>query len=90
MAKRISTLDKLLAGRLRKRRKPVTPKQIVKSAEPKAMLDYYELLRGADKPCWFIRKGIQGHALSDICASPKAAWKNAADSFLAFCKRGAT
>lgn len=52
-------------------------RQIVLAAEPDAQLDYYELLRGQGKPCWFIRRGIQGEPLSAICASPQAAWKSA-------------
>jgi hypothetical protein len=52
-------------------------RQIVLAAEPDAMLDYYELLRGQGEPCWFIRRGIQGEPISQICASPRAAWKSA-------------
>jgi hypothetical protein len=58
----------------------MTNKQTVLAAEPKAVLDYYESLRRAGKPCWFIRLGLQGRPLSGICASPKSAWKNSADS----------
>jgi hypothetical protein len=61
----------------------MTNKQTVIHAEPKAILDYYELLRGQGKPCWFIRCGPQGRLLSAICASPKAAWKDAADALRA-------
>lgn len=61
----------------------LTPKQTVLTAEPKATLDYYELLRGLEEPCWFIRLGIQGRPLSDIMPTPRAAWKNAADSLIA-------
>jgi hypothetical protein len=62
---------------------PRTPKQHVRLADPQAMLDFYELLRGANKPCWFIRHGLQGDAYTPICASPRAAWKSAYDSLLA-------
>jgi len=58
----------------------MTPKQIVKAAEPNASLDYYENLRAAGQPCWYIRLGLQGRSLSDICSSPRAAWKNSAES----------
>jgi hypothetical protein len=61
----------------------VTNKQTIKTVEPTARVDFYETLRGNGKPCWFVRVGYQGPALSDICASPKLAWKNAADSFRA-------
>ncbi|WP_148214981.1 MULTISPECIES: hypothetical protein [Acidobacterium] len=57
----------------------LTPKLQVKAAEPRARLDYYEYLRKSGKPCWFIREGFQGPALSDICASPKSAWRDAAE-----------
>jgi hypothetical protein len=52
-------------------------REIVLAAEPEAQLDYYEFLRGQGEPCWFIRIGIQGKPISDICASPAAAWKSA-------------
>jgi hypothetical protein len=64
----------------------LTPKQRVLIADPLMMLDYYEALRCAGKPCWFIRKGIQGPAYSGICTSPRAAWKDAYDSLLAAIK----
>lgn len=53
------------------------------------MLDYYEVMRRMGKPCWFIRCGIQGRPLSGICASPKAAWKDSADSFKEFLRKEA-
>lgn len=61
----------------------MTPRQAVRMAEPKAMVDYYETLKSAGKPCYFVRANIQGPALSDICASPRAAWKNAFDGLTA-------
>jgi hypothetical protein len=67
----------------------VTNKEMILTAEPKATLDYYESLRGAGKPCWFIRVGFQGRPLSGICASPKAAWKDSADSFKEFLRKEA-
>jgi hypothetical protein len=60
----------------------LTPKQIILTADPKARLDFYELLRGEGKPCWFIRSDWQGAQRSKICASPRAAWRDAADRFL--------
>jgi hypothetical protein len=54
-----------------------TPKQYVLLAEPKARSDYYESLRKAGRPCWFIRIGYQDRPLSAICASPRKAWANA-------------
>jgi hypothetical protein len=59
----------------------MTNKQIIKTADPSARLDYYEFKRGLGQPCWFIRSGFQGPARSAICASPKLAWKDAADRF---------
>src|ERR1700738_3592289 len=58
----------------------MTNKQQVLSAEPKATLDFYELLRKQGRPCWFIRHGLQSNAYTFICKSPRAAWKAAADS----------
>lgn len=55
----------------------LTPKQLVLSADPNAHLDYYESLRGAGRPCWFIRRGLQGSPYTEICGSPKAAWNSA-------------
>jgi hypothetical protein len=55
----------------------MTPRETILAVIPDAQLDCYECLRGWGKPCWFIRHGLQGEALSGICASPKAAWKNA-------------
>jgi hypothetical protein len=60
----------------------LTPKQRMLIADSLLMLDYYELLRSAGKPCWFIRRGMQGPAYSPICASPRAAWQAAYDSLL--------
>jgi hypothetical protein len=57
----------------------MTPKQTIKIVDPKATLDYYELLRGQGLPCWFIRHGLQGPHLSFVASSPRAAWKNALD-----------
>jgi hypothetical protein len=54
-----------------------TPKQLVLLFAPKATLDYYEVLRGARKPCWFIREGLQGVPMSPICKSPQHAWRAA-------------
>jgi hypothetical protein len=56
----------------------LTSKQIVKCADPTARVDFYESLRGSDRPCWFIRSGFQGPIRSEICASPRAAWRDAA------------
>jgi hypothetical protein len=58
-------------------------KEMILAAEPKAILDHYESLRGTGKPCWYIRVGLQGEHLSDICATPREAWQNAADHFRA-------
>jgi hypothetical protein len=69
------------------KQKTRTPKQTVLMAEPRARCDFYESLRGAGKPCWFIRIGYQGRALSDISASPRAAWRNSAELFLASLRR---
>ena len=66
---------------------PITAKMHVVMAEPTARLDFYECLRGAGKPCWFIRVGQQGAALSDICGSPRGAWKNAYNSLMASLKK---
>jgi hypothetical protein len=60
----------------------LTPKQHVLIADPDAHLDYYEVLRGAGKPCWFIRRGLQGNPYTLICGSPRAAWKAAFDGLL--------
>jgi hypothetical protein len=68
---------------------PLTPKQHVRFAEPKTTLDYYESLRRAGKPCWFIRHGLQGEAYTPICASPRAAWKSAYDGLLASLRKAA-
>lgn len=62
-----------------KKPKTLTDKQIVLLAAPDAHADYYELLRGQGRPCWFIREGMQGVIRSTICASPRAAWKDAAN-----------
>jgi hypothetical protein len=70
-----SALQFALAGTL-------TPKEHVLIAEPTARCDFYELLRGSKKPCWFIRRGMQGSPLTEICASPRAAWKSAYDRLL--------
>jgi len=59
----------------------MTNKQVILLADPTAICDYYELLRGLGKPCWFIRSGPSGPVLSAICSSPRAAWKDAADRF---------
>jgi hypothetical protein len=67
----------------------MTNKEMILTAEPKAMLDFYELKRGMGKPCWFIRCGFQGRPLSGICASPRAAWKDSADSFREFLRKEA-
>lgn len=66
----------------------LTPKQTIKRAEPKALLDYSEVLRAAGKPCWFIRHGWQGGYYTGLCASPRAAWKAAYDSFMYFVRTG--
>lgn len=55
----------------------LTPKRLLLLAEPRAKLDYYEILRRASQPCWFIRVGMQGPALSPISISPRAAWSSA-------------
>lgn len=55
----------------------LTPKQHVLLAEPQAKLDYYETLRRANIPCWFIRIGRQGAPLSEIAENPRAAWLSA-------------
>jgi hypothetical protein len=67
----------------------MTNKQTIKCADPKAILDYYESLRASGKPCWFIRCGLQGPPISAICATPKLAWKDSADSFRAFFQKEA-
>lgn len=61
----------------------LTPKQFVLFAELACTLDYYECLRRAGRPCWFIRHGLQGGAYTEICASPRAAWKAAYDGLMA-------
>jgi hypothetical protein len=66
----------------------MTNKQLINFCAPKARLDYYESLRRAGKPCWFIRDGLQGKPYTDICASPRDAWKAAADSLRASCLSG--
>jgi hypothetical protein len=58
-----------------------TPKQSLLANVPNARLDYYELLRGERKPCWFIREGQQGIKLSPICATPREAWAAAASIY---------
>jgi hypothetical protein len=55
----------------------LSPKRLVTAVDPTAMLDYYESLRGAGRPCWFIRSGIQGPKRTSICATPRAAWREA-------------
>jgi hypothetical protein len=61
----------------------MTPKQTVKAIEPTARIDYYESLMAVGRPCYFIRVGQQGKKLSAICATPREAWRDAADSFAA-------
>jgi hypothetical protein len=57
----------------------MTNKETVQATVPLAVVDYYESLRGAGQPCWFIRESFpSGNPISEICASPKAAWKDAA------------
>ena len=55
----------------------LTPRQHVLLADPDARLDYYESLRGSGKPCWFIRHGFQGLPYTEICDSPRKAWREA-------------
>lgn len=69
--------------------KSPTPKQMVMLAEPNARCDFYELLRGAGKPCWFIRVGWQGIPISGISTTPRQAWKSAYKSLLASFERAA-
>ena len=69
--------------------KHFTPKQHVLMAEPTATLDFYECLRGAGDPCWFIRTGLQGTPLSVVCASPRAAWAWAYKALLQSLRRTA-
>lgn len=63
----------------------MTNKEMILTADPTAICDYYELLRGAGKPCWYIRSGLCGPIRSAICASPRAAWKESADRFRKDC-----
>jgi hypothetical protein len=67
----------------------VTNKQTVLLADSTARADYYELLRGQGKPCWFIRSGMQGSIRSDICASPREAWKDSAERLRAALRKTA-
>lgn len=56
----------------------MTPKAAVLASIPNARLDYYESLRAAGKPCWFIRVGQQGQPISEIVSCTWGAWKDAA------------
>jgi hypothetical protein len=60
----------------------LTNRQAVLAVEETARLDFYESMRGADKPCWFIRRAFQGAPLSGICDSPRNAWRDAAEAVL--------
>jgi hypothetical protein len=64
----------------------VTNKEAVLVADPTCIVDYYELLRAKDEPCWFIRSGLQGPIRSAICPSPRAAWADAANRLRASLK----
>lgn len=55
-------------------------KLMVRRMSPGAILDYYELLKGQGAPCWYIRTGPQGHAISAVCPTPRAAWEDAANT----------
>jgi len=58
-----------------------TPKQRVRSIDPRATSDYSEYMLGAGKPAYFIRHGLQGLPLHDrLYRSPTAAWKAAQES----------
>ena len=52
----------------------MTPKQKVKRIYAMAVLDYYESFCD---PAYFIRLGVQGKPLSDICPTPREAWHSA-------------
>jgi hypothetical protein len=59
-----------------------TPKQNVRLLVPRATLDYVEYFRNhaPEKPCWFIREGLQGAYLhKGLHVTPRAAWKAASE-----------
>jgi len=67
-------------------RKRLTPKQNVLLLVPSATLDYVEYFRNhaPEKPCWFIRKGLQGAYLHNgLYATPRAAWRAASEQLTA-------
>jgi len=45
--------------------------------QPGAILDYYVNLQALGQPCYYIRTGPQGHAISAVCPTPRAAWEDA-------------
>jgi hypothetical protein len=63
-----------------------TNKEHVLMADPTCLVDYYETLRGVGKPCYYVRSGLQGPPRSSICASPRAAWADAAKRLFASIK----
>lgn len=44
-------------------------------------------VRVMGKQCWLIRIGHQGSPISDVCATRRAAWKNALDRITSADKR---
>jgi hypothetical protein len=57
--------------------RPETSKERVLALEPRAMLDWSEILKSQKLPCMFVRAGAQGPAISGICESPAEAWSQA-------------
>ena len=51
--------------------------RLVRLMQPGAMLDSYEILQAAGQPCYYIRTGPQGHPISAVCPTPRAAWEDA-------------